>query len=245
MDFNILIDLLFVITSLYISIITIRTYVFATENHSAALYWGSSFALLFIMSSIYLITNITNYYSFQLCLAMHILRSFILMSQFKVAVQLYLSTRKHKYACLISRIIKVSYSIIFPIIFAYILMNIQLPMVPYSQVGLLGLQILGIFNLDLSFEVFHMTLAFLIFIILPWRYYFLHLQLGFLLLGFSKAIQIYNIISYDYLNSLLHQIEWSMVSVSMILFTIGIHHLYKKKAIKFRKLNEVKETLEE
>lgn len=238
MNLNIFIDLLFVITSLYISILTIRTYIFAKENHSAALYWGSSFALLSIMYFTYLISDCFNIYSFKLCLALHILQSFLFMNQFKVAIQLYIATRLPKKSNIILRVIKISYSIIFPLILAHLIMNIQLPNEINNVIGLFGLQILGIFKLDIMFEIFYIILILLIFFILPWRYYFLHLQIGFFLLALSKIVQVIHIIQYQYTYSIYHQIEWSLMIVSMILFTIGIHNLYNKKVIKYRELDE-------
>lgn len=218
------VNIILSVCSLAIMLITARAYVTAKDNHSAALYWGSSFFLNTIIYAVYLYAELKGYYSFKYSLALHLLETFAYMSQFKVAVQLFFSSRD--FSQKLKRSVKLAYSVILPILFIHFVTFLGEGHYSVSSCGFMGLQTVGFKGLDVYFETFQSVLSMGVCLLLPFRSYFVNLKIGFGLLALSDIIQIVNIVKFNYGNAVLQQVEWAMITTATIMSVIGIVHLY-------------------
>lgn len=212
----------FIIASLYISILALRKYLKMPTNYEHTLYWGVAFmltAFVYGLNIVFKTTQISDLNIF--LLAITVTFASIVAWWLQLYAVLFVIFDSHN--AIIRKKIRVAVFLSLILIFiisTFILLYYKSIETPMNIQGLIGLQVLGIKNLDIYFEscfiVIAFTLAVLLFNLKQCGSY---LYLGYLLLGVSHIIQLCNICCYNYFNLSLLALEWGIaVSGVLIMF---------------------------
>jgi hypothetical protein len=210
--------------ALHLSKVSLTKY-FQSDNddYEHTLYWGTSFALMALVFFIYMMRNyIPSNLVYSTAKVTHVLDSFIFWYQFMALV--IVVTDRFKFPLFIKtldsgRVMRlISWVTFILCITVPIMLTNVSPHVHMNTQGLVGFQIVGDYYRDIAYEIFHSGYAFFIaYLLLQIRLKYCYLYAGFIMIGISELIQLYNIVFFYYYNETLQFVEWAFAVVGIFI----------------------------
>lgn len=228
----------FIFCSFFIAFFSIRKWLGEKINHEFIFNWGMSFFLVGIGFILNMFFESGAIPSKPFGFVSHILDT--LAFWFQLSAVMYLSVPcdnchrcrvcKRKKIRLFTWILLVAIFTAVPLIYNYDTDIIE------TFLGLQGLQLTGLYHLDLFFEGLHVCMAIVIgayFIPIPSSY----LDTAFLTLAVSEAFQFANIYLFSYAHTTLFQLEWFTAMISILLMFYSTFEVVVRKNRKERYKN--------
>lgn len=231
-----LINISMSVISFLIGFLALKKYLSYSKNYEHILYWGMSFIAISVTFAIILIEPLVIYRSRQnMAYVMHVtLEIAYILQLYAVTYSTYSCYKYDTDLCIHHKVCrKKAMRISFWTISAIVLTVGQLLYIPNGNAGsygIVGLQIIGIFPLDMFCELVHIaTLSAIAFILWNYRRFNIYLYFSYAMLAISDIIKIFNIMDFGYGNTNMQQIEWGLTVGAMVIMFLEIEKVILKE----------------